>query len=78
MGTFDIVTTRTGERTNDVMRVLTVISAVLLPSVIIAGVMGMNFKDPIFDEPSNFLVVLAAMSGLAIAILAFARWRRWI
>jgi Mg2+ and Co2+ transporter CorA len=78
VGTFDIVTTRTGERTNDVMRVLTVISAVLLPSVVIAGVMGMNFKDPIFDEPSNFLVVLAAMSGLAIAILAFARWRRWI
>jgi Mg2+ and Co2+ transporter CorA len=78
VGTFDVVTTRTGERTNDVMRVLTVISAVLLPSVVIAGVMGMNFKDPLFDKPGNFLMVLAAMSGLAIAILAFARWRRWI
>jgi Mg2+ and Co2+ transporter CorA len=78
VGTFDIVTTRTGERTNDVMRVLTVISAVLLPSVVIAGVMGMNFKDPLFDEPGNFLVVLVAMATLAIAILGFARWRRWI
>jgi Mg2+ and Co2+ transporter CorA len=78
MGTFDLVTTRTGERTNDVMRVLTVISAVLLPSVVIAGVMGMNFKDPIFDSPSNFLVVITAMAALAITILAFARWRRWI
>jgi Mg2+ and Co2+ transporter CorA len=78
VGTFDLVMSRTGERTNDVMRVLTVISAVLLPSVVIAGVMGMNFKDPLFDEPGNFLVVLVAMATLAIAILGFARWRRWI
>jgi Mg2+ and Co2+ transporter CorA len=78
VGTFDLVTTRTGEHTNDVMRVLTVISAVLLPSVVIAGVMGMNFKEPLFDEPGNFVVVIAAMAGLALGILAFARWRHWV
>ncbi|MFN8517820.1 MAG: CorA family divalent cation transporter [Chloroflexota bacterium] len=75
VGTFDLVTTRTGEHTNDVMRVLTVISAVLLPSVVIAGVMGMNFKEPLFDQPANFLVVIGAMIALALAILGFARWR---
>jgi Mg2+ and Co2+ transporter CorA len=78
VGTFDLVTTRTGEHTNDVMRVLTVISAVLLPSVVIAGVMGMNFKAPLFDDPGNFPVVIAAMLGLAVLILGFARWRRWV
>jgi Mg2+ and Co2+ transporter CorA len=78
VGTFDLVTTRTGEHTNDVMRVLTVISAVLLPSVVIAGVMGMNFKAPLFDDPGNFLVVVAAMGVLAAAILGFARWRHWV
>ncbi len=78
VGTFDLVTTRTGEHTNDVMRVLTVISAVLLPSVVSAGVMGMNFKEPLFDEPGNFLVVIVAMAALALGILAFARWRHWV
>ena len=48
LGSFDLVMTRVGQRTNDVMRVLTVISAVLLPSVVIAGVMGMNFQIPFF------------------------------
>ena len=78
VGTFDLVTTRTGEHTNDVMRVLTVISAVLLPSVVIAGVMGMNFKEPLFDEPSNFFFVLGAMVVLALGILGFARLRHWV
>lgn len=78
VGTFDLVMTRTGERTNDVMRVLTVISAVLLPSVVIAGVMGMNFKAPLFDQPGNFVLIIAAMIALAAGILIFARWRRWI
>ncbi len=44
LGSFDIVMTRTNQRTNDVVRILTVISAVLLPSVVIAGIMGMNFQ----------------------------------
>jgi len=78
VGTFDIVMNRTGQRTNDVMRVLTVVSAVLLPSVVIAGVMGMNFKAGFFDDPANFFVVIGAMAALAVAILAVARIRRWI
>jgi magnesium transporter len=78
LGSFDIVMTRTNQRTNDVVRILTVISAVLLPSVVIAGVMGMNFQAELFDEPRLFYVVVAAMIALAILTLAFARWRRWI
>jgi len=78
VGTFDIVMARTSQRTNDVMRVLTVVSAVLLPSVVIAGVMGMNFKAGFFDDPANFFVVIAAMVALALAILAVGRWRHWI
>ena len=60
------------------MRILTVISGILLPSVVVAGVMGMNFPVPFFDEPRNFLVVLATMGGLAVAILIAARLRHWI
>ena len=78
LGSFDLVMTRVGQRTNDVMRLLTVISAVLLPSVVIAGAMGMNFQIPFFQDPGNFLLVVGAMAFLAVVILGAARLRRWI
>lgn len=78
VGTFDIVISRSGERTNDVMRVLTVVSSVLLPSVVIAGIMGMNFKPGFFDDPQNFVLVVVAMIALAVGILLFARFKHWI
>jgi len=78
LGTFDIHMGRAAKDANDVMKVLTLLSAVLLPAIVLAGVMGMNFKLPFFDEPNNFWLVMAAMVVLAIAIVLAARWRRWI
>jgi magnesium/cobalt transport protein CorA len=78
IGTFDVHMTRTAQRTNDVMRVLTLVSVVLLPAVVIAGVMGMNFKAPLFENPNLFYVVVGVMVALAAGTLLFARWRRWL
>lgn len=78
LGTFDIHMGRVSQRANDVMRTLTLLSAVLLPAVVLAGIMGMNFKMPFFDETTNFWFVLAGMVVLAISILAVARWRHWL
>ena len=78
LGTFDIHMGRAAQDANDVMKVLTLLSAVLLPAIVLAGVMGMNFKLPFFDEANNFWAVVAAMVILAIGIVIAARWRRWI
>jgi magnesium transporter len=78
VGSSDIYLGRLGQRANDVMKALTILSAVLLPAVVLAGVMGMNFKIGFFDEPGNFWFVVLAMLGLAASILGFARFRRWI
>ena len=78
LGTFDIYMGRAAQDANEVMKVLTLLSAVLLPAVVLAGVMGMNFKLPFFDEESNFFIVVAAMVIFAVSILLAARWRRWI
>jgi Mg2+ and Co2+ transporter CorA len=78
IGTFDIHMGRAAQEANDVMKVLTLLSAVLLPSVVLAGVMGMNFRLPFFDEPSHFWWVVAAMVAFAIGMFAVARWRRWL
>jgi magnesium transporter len=78
LGTFDIHMGRVSQRANDVMRTLTLLSAVLLPAVVLAGIMGMNFKLPFFDEATNFGLVIAGMVVLAVSILAVARVRRWL
>jgi magnesium transporter len=78
IGSFDLYHTRTAQRTNDIMRALTVVSVVLLPAVVIAGVMGMNFRVGFFDEASMFWVVVGAMLALAVVTLVVARRRRWI
>lgn len=78
LGTYDIHMGRVAQRANDVMKALTVLSAVLLPAVVLAGLMGMNFSHPFFDDDNNLYIVLAAMGVFSAALLAFARWRHWI
>jgi len=78
IGSFDILMTRTGQRTNDVMRILTIISVILLPASVLAGVMGMNFRLGLFDDNRVFWVVIGVMVAIAVVVLLAARRRRWI
>ncbi len=78
IGTYDIHMGRAAQRANDVMKALTVLSAVLLPAVVLAGIMGMNFQVGFFENPADFWLVLLGIIVFAVGILAFARWRRWI
>ncbi len=78
IGTFDVHMTRTAQRTNDIMRVLTLASVILLPSVVLAGVMGMNFKVGLFENANLFWLVLLVMGVMAVATVGVARWKRWL
>src|SRR5687768_10733494 len=64
VGSFDVLIARGGHRTNEIMKVLTLTSVILLPGALLAGVMGMNFKVGLFDEPMLFWVVV----GLIVLI----------
>jgi magnesium transporter len=77
-GSFNLLAARIGQRTNDIMKVLTLVTVILLPSTVLAGVMGMNFEVGLFDLAWIFWMVIAAMSGIAVVVLAVARGRRWI
>jgi Mg2+ and Co2+ transporter CorA len=78
LGTYDIHMGRVAQRANDVMKALTLLSAVLLPAVVLAGIMGMNFKLTFFDQPENFFLVVAAMVLFAVLLLGVARARHWL
>jgi magnesium transporter len=78
IGSFDVLIARTEHRTNEIMKVLTLASVLLLPGALIAGVMGMNFKPSIFEHAALFWVVNGVIVLIAVATLAGARIRRWI
>jgi magnesium transporter len=78
LGTYDVHMGRVSQRANDVMKTLTLLSAILLPAVVLAGIMGMNFKLSFFDDATNFFIVLGIMAVMAVAILGVSRWRGWI
>lgn len=78
LGSFDVHMTRTAQRTNDVMKLLTLATVILLPGSVIAGIMGMNFKVGLFEEPAVFWIVIAAMVAIAVVTVGAARFKRWI
>jgi magnesium/cobalt transport protein CorA len=77
-GSFDLLVTRIGQRTNDIMKVLTLVTVILLPATVLGGIMGMNFQVGLFDQPWVFWVVIATMLGIAVLVLAVAHTRDWI
>lgn len=79
LGSFDVYMSQTARRTNEVMKVLTLATVLLLPGSMIAGLLGMNVTVPLSkDDPMSFWIVVGAIALLAIAIVAVARARRWL
>jgi Mg2+ and Co2+ transporter CorA len=78
VGSFDVLIARGGQRTNEIMKVLTLTSVILLPGALLAGVMGMNFKVGLFDEAMLFWVVVAVIVAIAPITIAIAKQRDWI
>jgi Mg2+ and Co2+ transporter CorA len=60
------------------MKVLTLVSVILLPGALIAGVMGMNFKVALFDRPWGFWVVIGAIVAIAPVTLLVGKKQQWI
>jgi magnesium transporter len=65
-------------RQNDVLRVLTVVTVILLPLTLITGIFGMNVHFPGFETAAAFWVLGGFMLGLAIGLTAFFRLKRWL
>lgn len=78
VGSFDVVLATTGQRTNEVMKVLTLASVLLLPGALIAGIMGMNFRLGVFESDAYFWVVLGVIGLVTLVAVSVARTRRWI
>jgi|KBSMisStaDraftv2_1062788.scaffolds.fasta_scaffold132736_2 magnesium transporter len=68
-----------GMRTNEIMRVLTVISSVFIPLTFIAGVYGMNFAHmPELSEPWGYGACLVLMLIVGLGQLLYFKKRHWL
>ncbi len=65
-------------RINEVMRILTVISVIMLPLTLISSVYGMNVRLPLQDDPQSFLFIAFGMVLITIALLLYFRRRGWL
>jgi len=66
----------TANRTNDVMRVLTALTAIFLPLNLIAGIFGMNFDFiPLIHKADGFWWALGSMVFIALALVLLF-WRK--
>jgi magnesium transporter len=78
-GLMEIYLSSVGLRTNEIMRVLTVITSVFIPLTFIAGVYGMNFAHmPELSEPYGYFGCLLFMLLVAIAQIFYFKKRRWL
>lgn len=79
LGSFELFATRTALETNDLVKILTFVTALLGALGVIAGVFGMNFSLEMFERRSPaFAAVLAGMGSLALLAVFVAWRRRWL
>jgi magnesium transporter len=65
-------------RVNDILRVLTAISVVVLPLTLIASIFGMNVAVPGEGSIHAFWIIVGTMVALLGGMLGYFRYRRWL
>jgi len=78
-GLFEIHFAVVSNKTNDIMKTLAVLSAIILPLSLIAGIYGMNFENmPELKSENGYWLTLGAMALITVVLLWYF-WRRgWI
>jgi len=73
--TYDSLATN---RTNEVMRMLTIIATILLPITVVASIFGMNIPLPFQNSSYSLLFVFLIMLAIVSGMLYFFRRQHWI
>jgi magnesium transporter len=70
--------TLASHRINEVMRILTVISVIMLPLTLISSIYGMNVDLPFMYEPNAFIIISGFMVVMTLFMLMYFRRRDWL
>jgi magnesium transporter len=79
VGLSEVYLSHVSQRTNEVMKVLTIMASIFIPLTFIAGVYGMNFEYmPELGQRNAYFAVLAAMVAVAAGMLLYFRHLGWL
>lgn len=66
-------------KTNDIMKLLTIMSFTMLPLSFIASIFGMNtIHNPIIGNPNDFWIISGGMFIAGIFLVGYFRFRKWL
>jgi magnesium transporter len=66
-------------RLNNIMKILTIVTAIFVPLSFLAGIYGMNFENmPELKSRDGYFILLGVMGTIATLLLLVFRKRRWL
>lgn len=78
-GLFQIHFSVTADKTNEIIKFLTIFSSIILPLSLIAGIYGMNFENmPELKTRYGYFLTLGSMVLITIALLIYFKHKGWI
>ncbi len=78
-GLFEIHFSVTANRTNDVMKVLAIISVTMLPMTLLTGIYGMNFENmPLLHSPWGYFITMGIMVMIFGSLVAYFWKKGWL
>ncbi len=73
--TFDSMQTN---KTNEIMKILTLISSIVLPLTFLTGLYGMNVTLPLQEERTAFWILLGVMIVLSVGMVWYFKKKHWM
>lgn len=78
-GGLDIYLTQMANRTNDIVKGLTILATIMLPLTLVTGYFGMNFDPmPLLKTQYGWLYCTIALLVITIAMLSFFKYKKWL
>jgi magnesium transporter len=74
----DIYSTSISNKTNDVMKTLTIIATIFIPLTFIVGIYGMNFQIPELKWSYGYYAIMIFMLLVALSLLYYFRKKEWL
>jgi magnesium transporter len=78
-GALDIYLTQMANRTNDIVKGLTILATIMLPLTLVTGYFGMNFEYmPLLKNPNGIWYTTAGLAVITVVMLAYFKAKKWL
>lgn len=78
-GLLDVYLSSISNKTNEIMKVLTMISTIFIPLTFLAGIYGMNFRYmPELEWRWGYFALIGVMTAVAAGMIAFFKKKKWL